>query len=651
MPLRSAHGVKRRGAGPIYSPAVSFRLRLALFFALIVVVPMVVVAALVVGISSTSRDAKADARLDGGVRTTLALYRRDLDRSRRAARVIAADPTVQNAINSGDSGAIRSAATSAAAAQGAGAFAVRLRSGESIGHGIVGAVALAPVGLTTAGGSSAGSLEASTTRAGAFTREVRRLTGLDAAIIGPAGPLAGTVAVSAAALPDSGSSSDLTVSGRTLRATSAQLPGPGRLQLAMIGPIPSGGFLSSRPAVAIIVGAFIALALALVVLLLRSLGGQVAEMLGAARRIGAGDFKGEVPVQGNDELAGLAREFNRMSVRLGAQVEELRRQRDEIERSVERIGEAVASGLDRQALLGIMVETALEACNAAYGVIAIGGRVGGEAEAGTPSAALREALLVAEEEATRTGGPAEHAADGAFAIAAPIAPLGDDEGVGVMSLARRGRPFTPAERDVFHYLLGQAVVSIENIALHEIVSEQAVTDDLTGLSNKRRFRDVLGKEAARATRFGHPLSLLMLDIDGFKRVNDTRGHVQGDEVLRRVARTLQEESRTIDEPARYGGEEFAIALPETDLEGAISVAERIRSRIEREGVPAIEGGRRIKVTASVGVATIPTSVSDPDGLVRAADAALYEAKRAGKNRVCKAPTVAPVPPRAAPAAR
>ena len=129
--------------------------------------------------------------------------------------------------------------------------------------------------------------------------------------------------------------------------------------------------------------------------------------------------------------------------------------------------------------------------------------------------------------------------------------------------------------------------SIENIALHELVSEQAVTDELTGLSNNRAFRELIAKEAARAERFGHELSLIMLDIDDFKQVNDTYGHLQGDEVLRMVGRDPRRPSRAaIDEPARYGGEEFVVALPETGLEGALELAERIRARIECRAGPA-----------------------------------------------------------------
>jgi diguanylate cyclase (GGDEF)-like protein len=182
-------------------------------------------------------------------------------------------------------------------------------------------------------------------------------------------------------------------------------------------------------------------------------------------------------------------------------------------------------------------------------------------------------------------------------------------------------------------LVGIAMVQRMLGGQHELVSEQAVTDDLTGLSNKRRFRELLDKEAARAGRFGHELSLLMLDIDDFKSVNDTHGHLQGDEVLRGVARALDSESRGVDEPARYGGEEFAIALPETGLEGALEVGERIRARIAGQEVERLDGEGKISVTASLGAATMANGDQDVEALIAAADAALYEAKAAGKDRV------------------
>ena len=139
-------------------------------------------------------------------------------------------------------------------------------------------------------------------------------------------------------------------------------------------------------------------------------------MLGAARRIGRGDFSDEVPVVGHDEMAGLAEEFNKMSGQLAVQIDQLRSQRDEIERSVQRIGEAFASGLDRGALLEIVAETAVSACNASYSVIALGGRLGDEVESGEATAPLRDAVAVAEERATRAGEVAEHCAEGACAL-------------------------------------------------------------------------------------------------------------------------------------------------------------------------------------------------------------------------------------------
>ena len=162
-----------------------------------------------------------------------------------------------------------------------------------------------------------------------------------------------------------------------------------------------------------------------------------------------------------------------------------------------------------------------------------------------------------------------------------------------------------AERELFHYLAGQAAVSIENVGLHETVERQAVTDELTGLSNRRRFQEALATEVERSRRFGQPVGLVMLDIDDFKLVNDTYGHQQGDLVLREVARVLRETSREIDEPARYGGEELAVVLPGTDLEGAYNLAERVRAGIEELALPLLDGEGTLRVTASFGVAALP----------------------------------------------
>ena len=156
--------------------------------------------------------------------------------------------------------------------------------------------------------------------------------------------------------------------------------------------------------------------------------------------------------------------------------------------------------------------------------------------------------------------------------------------------ARGARRSASRERELFHYLAGQASVSVENVGLHETVERQAVTDELTGLSNRRRFQETsLNSEVERSRRFGQHVGLVMLDIDDFKTVNDTYGHQAGDVVLREVARVLRASSREIDEPARYGGEELAVVLPGTDLEGAYNLAERVRVGIERLELPVFRG--------------------------------------------------------------
>jgi diguanylate cyclase (GGDEF)-like protein len=217
---------------------------------------------------------------------------------------------------------------------------------------------------------------------------------------------------------------------------------------------------------------------------------------------------------------------------------------------------------------------------------------------------------------------------------------GSPEYLGVLSIARHRRHFTREEEELLQYLAGQAVVSIENARLHETVELQAVTDELTGLANLRALHTILESELERSRRFGTPLALVMLDLDHFKQINDEYGHQQGDEVLELVADVLREFSRDIDTPARYGGEELAVVLPQTDSEGAEQLAERIREAVDGLEVPRVDGEGVLRLQASFGVAAVPESGSDREGLIAAADAALYRAKRAGRNRVERADPVA-----------
>jgi diguanylate cyclase (GGDEF)-like protein len=277
------------------------------------------------------------------------------------------------------------------------------------------------------------------------------------------------------------------------------------------------------------------------------------------------------------------------------------RNRD-VARSLDIVGETLAATHDPQALLPVVLKAATEATGAAGGVILTADvpRVSRGVTSGDPSQQLD-------------------------------VPLRTEQGtVSTLRLFSGAEPFDEDARDAAKWIATQAEIALENAHLHRLVQQQALTDDLTSLPNRRRFMSEFRREAQRADRSGTALSVIVLDIDDFKKVNDTWGHETGDVVLRGLAEALAAATRSVDLAARLGGEEFAVLLPNTDAEGAEGVAERIQRDLAAMSIPVRDGV--LRVTASFGISSFP-DVAPLGELLNDADRCLYEAKRSGKNRI------------------
>ena len=218
-------------------------------------------------------------------------------------------------------------------------------------------------------------------------------------------------------------------------------------------------------------------------------------------------------------------------------------------------------------------------------------------------------------------------------VVVPILSQGDFLGMVHLCAAENLERFTIRDIRLIKVFAVQLGAAVKNAQLYE----QAITDGMTKLYLHRYFKQRLGDEIKRAARFKRNIAMIMVDIDHFKLLNDNYGHQTGDEVLKRVASIIRRAVRTHDLPARYGGEEFALVLPETDMIGAVAVAERIRRAIENDVIEY--GGNLIRKTASFGVAVFPDCANDMDSLIKAADVALYWSKEHGRNQVTAAPSI------------
>jgi two-component system cell cycle response regulator len=403
--------------------------------------------------------------------------------------------------------------------------------------------------------------------------------------------------------------------------------------------------------------------------LARLVSRPLGELAAQARAIAGGDFasppsgarsRGEVGdldlppsiLRSRGELGELARAFERMRVELGEYLSALRSSRDELARSMNRLGETLSSTHDLPKLLAVVLEAAVQARRARAGSLLLltpdrtalvreatfglsqrepAERIPvGQGVAGTVAATGRAMILASP---AGNGGPEPTATS---QVSVPL--LAQGRVLGVLSLYDRedGEPFTLGDAEGLTAFAVQAAVAIENVQLHAEAERLSVTDPLTGAWNYRYFKRRFEQEIERSRRFGRVLALLMLDIDHFKSVNDRFGHQRGDEVLVELARRVTGSVRDIDTFARYGGEEFVLILPETNLEGGLAVAEKLRLATHRTRFCTETEEDGISLTVSIGVACFPEHATSPEELLRAADEALYEAKLQGRDRVVTA---------------
>ncbi len=365
-----------------------------------------------------------------------------------------------------------------------------------------------------------------------------------------------------------------------------------------------------------------------------------------ATALAAGEFVQKLDVRSRDEVGELARVFSEMSRRIHSYVRALEDSREELRRSLVRMGAALASGTDLETAFAAVVEAALTALGAKVGAVYLrsaGGDFVAAAARGLPAEVMARAkvrvgeglagLALASRRCVRAPedgrvGPGEPEVETGMAV--PL--VGRGEVLGCLAVYDRPGGFDAEDVETLEAFAAQASRAMEDALLQMEVERLSITDEMTGLWNYRYFRMALAREVERASRFSHPFSLLIVDIDHFKEVNDAHGHLKGDEVLKEVASRLLLSVRSqVDTVARYGGDEFSIILPETDLRGARVVAEKVRRRVG--GEPVIVNGAALRVTVSVGVASYPMHGIGAGALLAAADRALYRAKQVGRDQV------------------
>ncbi|OLB75030.1 MAG: hypothetical protein AUI14_22125 [Actinobacteria bacterium 13_2_20CM_2_71_6] len=441
-----------------------------------------------------------------------------------------------------------------------------------------------------------------------------------------------------------------------------QLDGPLPLTVSVPGPA-QAGLVPILLVVVLLAGVG---AVAVAWWLARGTTRPLAELALAADRVAEGDLSARVPVRTRDEVGRLGTTFNRMTRELQSYVAALTASRDQLRGQLGLLGDTLSSTHDVPRILEVILQTARAATGARAGVVLLLDADAGELVGDGIRIPLGAGLLgsVASSGVPRRGrvdrdGPAFAPGEPSCRTYMAVPFSAPDSVRGVLALYDRlgDDEFDDADLVTLRTFASRAAVAVENVRVHEEAQRLSHTDPLTGLYNYRTLKDSLHLEIERATRFGHRLCVLALDLDRFKAVNDAYGHGAGDAVLAEFARRVRSVIREVDLAFRRGGEEFVVVLPETDAVGGIVVADRLNTAIRsapvsvppklpnaREPGGELHAARRIPVTVSIGIAVFPEHGGTGPAVLEVADDALYLAKAAGRDtyRLAELP-VAPVP--------
>ena len=378
----------------------------------------------------------------------------------------------------------------------------------------------------------------------------------------------------------------------------------------------------------------------------------VRRLASAADLASSGEEMPALPAEGKDEVAKLASAITAMASALRTREDAIERSRAEVQGSVRRLGEILRSTHDLMKLLSVVLETALVAVRGSAGAVFLfSGRRSeltvkvarhldpriaetrlpvGTGLAGVVAKTGEPVLLPSSDPDAPT--PADPEPVESTALAVPLESQNQVLGVLAIYGSQTGAPFRADDLETIASLSRQAAVGIDNVLLHQEAQRLSITDGLTSIWNHRYFQMRFRQEFAAAKRFGQHLSLIWIDGDDFKTINDEYGHQRGDSILIEIASRISAEIREVDTFARYGGEEFILILPHIDREGAEIAAERVRSAVA--DTPFGTGDEpEIRVTVSIGFATYPDDGGTPETLLNAADKAMYVAKARGKNQV------------------